>query len=90
MTFVCSKTYFSLIVLTCIKCDTFPVKEQASNPWVAASNLTLVFLFISLVEFYTCIFGANEIDFKNFRTVVVVSFENPFMSVNIARCPTTP
>ena len=42
--------------------------------WVACSNHAPVLLFISFVEFYKCIFGANVIDFEIFKTVVVIIF----------------
>ena len=50
------------------------VEGYASNLWVARSNHAPVLLFISLVEFYKCIFGANIIDFEIFKTVVVIIF----------------
>ena len=56
---------FSLIDLICTKFDNFHVAQavngQTSNPWVAGSSLAPVLLFISLVKFYKCIFGANVI-----------------------------
>ena len=42
--------------------------------------------YISLSEFYTCIFKANDKDFDIFKAVVVIKFLNPFILVNIARC----
>ena len=36
------------------------------------------YFFISLVEFYKCIFGSNVIDFELFKTVVVIIIQNLF------------
>ena len=69
--------YFLLIGAICTRpiFDNFPRSPvDASNLWVAGSNLALVLLLISLVEFYKCIFGANVIDFEIFKTVVVIIF----------------
>ena len=48
------------------------------------------FYFLSFVEFYSCIFGANVIDFEIFKTVLVIVFKNPVILGNIARCPIQP
>ena len=48
------------------------VEGQASNLWVAGSNHAPILLFISLMEFYKCIFGV--IEFGIFKTVVVIIF----------------
>ena len=43
------------------------VKGKDTIPWVAGSTLVLVhvlLLFISLVEYFECIFGVNVIVFK--------------------------
>ena len=48
------------------------VEGWASNLWIACSNYAPVLLFISLLEFYKCIFRANVIDFEIFKTVVII------------------
>ena len=50
------------------------VEKEACNLWVAGLNLASVLLFISFVEFYKCIFGANVhvIEFENLKAVVVI------------------
>ena len=53
------------------------VEGQGRNLWVARQNHAPVLLFIFLLEFYKCIFGANVIDLKIFETVVVIIIFNP-------------
>ena len=52
-----------------------PLKfDVLRNLWVARSNHAPILLFISFVEFYKWIFGANVINFEIFKTVVVIIF----------------
>ena len=53
---------------------TFRIEGQTDNLWVAGTNFAPVLLFISFVEFYKCILGANVTEFENFKTVVVTKF----------------
>ena len=49
-----------------------------------------VLTFISLVDYFECVFGTNVIDLESFKTVVEIKFYNSFFTVNIARCPIPP
>ena len=66
------------------------VKSKTSNLWAVRLNHAPVLLFISLVEFYKCIFEANVIDFEIFKTIAVIIFGSPVIFQNIARCPIPP
>ena len=48
------------------------------------------FTFLSFVEFLSAVLGQMLSDFEFFQTVVVIRFYDPFMLVNIARCPIPP
>ena len=66
------------------------VEGKASKLWVLGSSLVLVLLFISIVQFYKCIFGENVMDLENFQYVLEIILKNLFTLVNISRCPIPP
>ena len=72
------KISFYWLVLFVLYLVTFSIAQCVAGLdsilWVAHSNHALVLLFISLVEFYKCILGANVLDFEIFKTVVVIIF----------------
>ena len=61
---------------------------QASNPWVADSNLAPVLLFVSFVEFCK-IWGQMLQDLKFLKSCIGCNyiFQNSFILVNVSRCP---
>ena len=60
------------VLFLILLCEAQLVEGWASNLWIACSNYAPVLLFISLLEFYKCIFRANVIDFEIFKTVVII------------------
>ena len=63
---------------------------QASKLYVSSLNLALVLLFISLNNFFECIFGENVTDFEIFKTVVAISIYYPFHHSEHCSCPMPP
>ena len=47
-------------------------------------ELCMVLLFITLVEFYKCNFGANVIDFEISKNVVVIIFSSPELKAQVS------
>ena len=82
LTSVWAMSSTSCILVTCKSKTALDVIQFADplkfdvlrNLWVARSNHALVLLFISLVEFYKCIFWANVTDFEIFKTVLIIMF----------------
>ena len=66
------------------------VEGKANDRWVARSDFALVFNFSSIVEFNNAFLQQILQIFTNFKTVVAIKFLNPFILMNIARCPMPP
>ena len=72
-----NENYFLYIGIVCTIFDNFPrssVGCRVDYQSVGREFESPVLLFISFVEFYKWIFGANVIDFEIFKTMVVIIF----------------